>query len=382
MSKDINDIIESELELDKDIVVIPNYVDDVLINENIKTDQKKQIWKKKDLSNCSNCGKFGHSHKKCYEPITSYGIICLNLNNIDLVNSKKNIHEFYISKYRFPYDVQMLKNICINKYIKKNVSCNNRKDLDIYETKVSESIEYLIVRRRLTYNYIYLIRGLYDLEIENIIKSINLLTKDEYNKLITYDFDMLWKDIWEINDNSSISISKTYKSGFLHEYKHAKEQFIFFHKYILPQIKHKINIQFTFPEWGFPKGKRNNSESNIECAIREFEEETGLTSSDYILLDRLFPLIENIKGSNGINYKHVYYIAILNSDYDLSRISSNNNSYQKFEIGDIGLFNIDETIRKMRIYDIEKIEIINKLKLFNVYNTRYFDKFYQEIIYY
>ena len=29
------------------------------------------------------------------------------------------------------------------------------------------------------------------------------------------------------------------------------------------------------PEWGFPKGRRNYQENDIDCATREWEEETG-----------------------------------------------------------------------------------------------------------
>ena len=29
---------------------------------------------------CNNCGKFGHTHKQCSEPITSLGIICLKVS--------------------------------------------------------------------------------------------------------------------------------------------------------------------------------------------------------------------------------------------------------------------------------------------------------------
>ena len=72
----------------------------------------------------------------------------------------------------------------INKYIQKNISCNNKKDLDKYEARVLKNIKTVMVRRKFTQSYIYLIRGLYILDIETIIKSINLLTKTEYNNIL------------------------------------------------------------------------------------------------------------------------------------------------------------------------------------------------------
>jgi 8-oxo-dGTP pyrophosphatase MutT (NUDIX family) len=41
-------------------------------------------------------------------------------------------------------------------------------------------------------------------------------------------------------------------------------------------------------KWSLPKGKVEDNESNIQAAIRECQEETGLTRSDYTLLDKLF----------------------------------------------------------------------------------------------
>jgi hypothetical protein len=62
----------------------------------------------------------------------------------------------------------------------------------------------------------------------------------------------------------------------------------------------------------------------------------------------------------------------------LSKIKLNNNLDQKFEIGDIGLYNMEDTTNKMRSYNTERKDIINTLKLFFTYNTRYFDRFYHE----
>ena len=324
---------------------------DILVIQNINNiTNKKQLWLNKETIYCNNCGKNGHLYKKCYEPILSYGIICLNMDN-------QNIDNFCVSKYKFPNDIQSLKNICIIKYILKNISCNNKKDLDKYEEKVLKNIKTVMVRRKFTYNYIYLIRGLYILDIEIIIKSINLLTKTEYNNILTKEFEELWNEIWSNNTN---------------QFTTEKDSFNLLKNYILPQIKHRINIIYDVPEWGFPKGKRNNNESNIESAIREFEEETGLNNTQYTLLDRLYPLIETIKGSDGLDYKYIYYVAILNKNVDI-KIDINNN-----EIGDINTYSISNTINILRDYNIERKELINNLKLFLMYNIRYLEKFYYE----
>jgi 8-oxo-dGTP pyrophosphatase MutT (NUDIX family) len=41
-------------------------------------------------------------------------------------------------------------------------------------------------------------------------------------------------------------------------------------------------------KWSLPKGKVEANETSIQAAIRECQEETGLTPSEYTLLDKLF----------------------------------------------------------------------------------------------
>ena len=49
---------------------------------------------------------------------------------------------------------------------------------------------------------------------------------------------------------------------------------------------------------GVRKGRRNVGETNRECAIREFQEETNYTTNDYELIDNIAPLDEEYMGEN------------------------------------------------------------------------------------
>ena len=62
-------------------------------------------------------------------------------------------------------------------------------------------------------------------------------------------------------------------------------------------------------EWGFPKGRRNYKESNINCALREFEEETGYDKQSVSIIKNLLPFEETFVGSNLKSYKHIYFFA-------------------------------------------------------------------------
>ena len=67
-------------------------------------------------------------------------------------------------------------------------------------------------------------------------------------------------------------------------------------------------------------------ETDIKCALREFEEETGYSKNNIEIIHNLTPYEETFIGSNYKSYKHVYYIGnIINSnirnEYQASEVS-------------------------------------------------------------
>lgn len=91
--------------------------------------------------------------------------------------------------------------------------------------------------------------------------------------------------------------------------------------------------------WEIPKGhKLNKSEPDIHCAVREFEEETGIAKKTY----KLFPNAKKTYAyiDAGTRYTNTYYIAFTRSTI-APRINFNNQD-QIDEISDIRWMNIDE----------------------------------------
>ena len=108
------------------------------------------------------------------------------------------------------------------------------------------------------------------------------------------------------------------------------------------------------PEWGFPKGRRNNLEKDLDCAIREFEEETGYKRGSIKLIENIIPYEEIFVGSNYKNYKHKYYIAYMNDIVDTTK-------YQRSEISDMKWKTHDECAKLIRFYNLEKLNILNNI---------------------
>ena len=112
------------------------------------------------------------------------------------------------------------------------------------------------------------------------------------------------------------------------------------------------------PEWGFPKGRRNYRESDYECAIREFCEETGFPLKSLKNIQNVVPFEEIFMGSNYKSYKHRYYL--VNIPYEHSQNMSN---FERAEVSKMEWKTYEECMRDIRPYNLEKKRIITNIHL-------------------
>ena len=251
---------------------------------------------------CNNCGKTGHIFQNCKKPIISTGII------------------------------------------------NFKKDKDVNK--------YLLICRKDTLGYVDFLRGKYNLNNKShILNLINEMTINEKNNLINHTFDELWNKLW------GNFVGNQYKS----EEKISKEKFNKLkNKEIinlnLEDLIKESNTNWIKPEWGFPKGRRNNGENDINCAIREYIEETGHNKGTFEIIQNILPFEEIFTGSNFKSYKHKYYLSVLKKDV-------NDNMFQKSEVSDMKWLSLEECLKVIRPYSFEKIDIIKKIdKILNKYS--------------
>jgi len=178
------------------------------------------------------------------------------------------------------------------------------------------------------------------------------MTKEENLKIINNNFEFLWNELWK-----DTAKSKIYQKEFnLSKIKFEELKYNNF--YNLLSENNLSNYQEA--EWGFPKGRRNNNEQNITCAMREFNEETCLGFDNLHILERLNCAEEEYTGTNGIKYKHIYYLASSDKELELSI----NNECQIYEIGDMAWFTIPEALEKIRSYNEKKIVMIKQIYFF------------------
>lgn len=261
----------------------------------------------------------------------SYGLICFKIENLNILF--KSILYLLYNNY-----------INIDEYNYLNI--NNISKLSEY----SDNIKFLMVMRKYSFNYIVLLRGKYKLSnIEEIKRLLSLMTKIEHNNLLNLEFDELWNELWQDTSKSKIYIK---------EYNKSKKYFKILKD---NNFYDGLITKYEEPEWEFPKGQRNNDETKIDCAIREFEEETNILKENIIILDRIDGIEEQYIGTDNKTYIHTYYLStIKNNKDDLNLLGE----FQQKEIGDIKWLSLKEVLNKTRDYHNSKKEIIYKIYFF------------------
>ena len=255
---------------------------------------------------CNNCGIKGHLYKDCHNPIMSFGHILFRRDN--------------------------------NKI--------------------------LMIQRKDSLCYIEFLRGKYDIFNINYIQIlINKFTNEEKENLIKYEFDNLWKKLWLIdNEEITYQIKNDYIKG-KEKYDKLKEGYLY-HKtneYVnFDYFLKKSNTNYISSEWEFPKGRRNNKETNKECAEREFKEETNYNKNDYQLISNVTPFSEEYLGENRVRYKHIYYIGYLNNLKKGIKVDTNNIN-QFTEIKDIQWLTKVESLNKIRNYHHTRRKVIEQI---------------------
>jgi len=245
---------------------------------------------------CNNCGKQGHLFHQCKLPITSYGIILFRIKD--------------------------------------------------------ESIQFLMIRRKDSFGYIDFIRGKYiQHNIDHLQNMLNEMSVLERENIRTNSFETLWRNMW-----GDTNIGTQYKSEEISSQKkfdalklgiHIATEFV-----TLESLINSSTSNWLETEWEFPKGRRNFQEKDIDCALREFEEETGFFRDQIKVVENLMPFEEIFIGSNHKSYKHKYFLAHMDQHVDLLP------EFQLSEVSKLEWKNLEECLDSIRPYNLEKKQLI------------------------
>lgn len=245
---------------------------------------------------CNNCGKEGHVFRTCKDPIISCGIVLL-----------RGIYE----PLKLPVD-----------------PC---------------TVSALMVKRKDSMSYVEFIRGKYEVsDTEYVKRLISNMTITEQTAIVEQPFETLWTHLWGV-----------IRDTFGGEYDISQDKF---NRLQRADLVSQVPSTFKEPEWGFPKGRRMRGETDLDCAIREFTEETNISRDAYTVYENM-AFTEIFMGTNGVKYKHVYFIALLQNSR-LINLKQKLTVSQRREISGIDWKSLSECKKITRPHYTERKQVI------------------------
>jgi len=223
-------------------------------------------------------------------------------------------------------------------------------------TIIDNKIHYLMICRKDSVGYVDFVRGKYNLFNKHYICNIiDVMTVEEKNKIKNADFPELWSKLW--GENKCFQYRNEQKTS-SEKLQHLKEGVVTnYDSFNLLDCISLSTTMWSENEWGFPKGRKNYQENDLACAVREFEEETGISRDDLDIVANVFPFQEIFTGSNMKSYKHKYYLGyISNSSLSLAE-------YQKSEVSKTQWKTLDEAIGCIRDYHYERKQILHDIDM-------------------
>jgi 8-oxo-dGTP pyrophosphatase MutT (NUDIX family) len=252
----------------------------------------------------------------------------------------------------------------------------------------------MFVKKRYTYNYVAFVFGQYGKNDNKRLKCLfNGMTRQEKIDINSLRFDYMWYKIWlefpeieyapiDFNSNAySISKSMTTikeksennfmycKSGVISKLDfYLKKKKIFDTCFTLDggaRLKHLLtgtkNINLS---WEIPKGRGKKNETDMDSAVREFEEETNMGVDLYNIMFGATPVSDSHMSMN-ITYIHKYFMGYASKKTHIPQKFDFNS--QLNEIGDIKWMALDH------IKFIDQTGELTKLvsKIFNIFNSMY-----------
>lgn len=112
-------------------------------------------------------------------------------------------------------------------------------------------------------------------------------------------------------------------------------------------------------EIGFPKGRRNGTETPQQAALREFCEETGYRPCDVTVSWHEPPIEEEFRGSDGRTYRCIYYLGWVKS-YVVPRFDFTD-PRQGGEVLNVGFFTAHQAEKLFRPYEDSKRDTLRKV---------------------
>ena len=167
----------------------------------------------------------------------------------------------------------------------------------LFTINEKNQVVFLVAKRRYTYAYIEFLFRKHHSERQNLVHD---MTSKEIAQLLTYKFERLWEDyhLESYSDANEESYTKYAHDLFIESMKKYRIKLL--RSLDVPRGNENKKLI-----WEFPKGKKNYFKQGLECALREFKEETGIDTKNFVSINGAY--LENYKGDDERPYSTMLY---------------------------------------------------------------------------
>ncbi|HEY4480522.1 MAG TPA: NUDIX domain-containing protein [Candidatus Paceibacterota bacterium] len=205
--------------------------------------------------------------------------------------------------------------------------------------------ELIGIQKRHTYQFVDFIFGKYNVQSDaRLIYLFSNMTSAEKLDILTFDFEMLWSKLWIsytrdnqykmyglFDDAYATKYNSQWNTGYINKTHHYMVEYfqrptppaylVFLQKKLKFEtitgteqarihIRNLINDSKNATlKWEIPKGQLQSNETELDCAVREFVEETLIPKNKIRILHPK-PIVETYR-DGAILYTNRYYLADL-----------------------------------------------------------------------
>lgn len=174
-----------------------------------------------------------------------------------------------------------------------------------------DGFKILMIKKKYTYEFMDFVYGKYKKkDTMGIMSLLNRMSYVEKSLISKLNFGDMWEYIWGFNPEHGLTPHNANSEKGLNIFFQKKAQFNSnfshnFGKRIKNLIRNSVNSEAV---WEIPKGRRKINETELDAAMREFKEETGINADEYKIFWHVKP-ISDAFSSAGVVYNTKYFLA-------------------------------------------------------------------------
>lgn len=172
-------------------------------------------------------------------------------------------------------------------------------------------VRLLMINKRYTYAFFAFACGRYnENNNDELVALFDKMTIDEKIDILSMNFQQVWYRVWlgYLASSNMFILSRNKYNEYIVADGGAHLKMLM-----------RRSRRYAARIWEIPKGRKKNiGEGELDCAIREFYEETGIPRNAYHITDGTYKLVFT---EEGVRYDITYYIALTTRDI-VQRINS------------------------------------------------------------